>query len=735
MNYRTGGGLKKKLFDFDRGNDGLLSGLQAVHARLRMLSAGNRRLLLILLNVYLLFRLGWLVRWILGKVLAANKWSQIFSILYWDLFVYLVGIGLFLFLILMAAGSPEKSWGKIPLKGRPVIFFVTVTVGLGAFLIFFPTYILDALTGFESSLKGLSGHLPSTAYIKIVLVVAVGIAICLADLVTKKGSIHWWTLPFLLVPIPFFNLFPILWWSAASVWLPSKIWAFWKPVLALTTCMLPVLLFPALQELRGGVPTFSKVDMSTIRGVEKKCIGYGIQWVPGRAELFTNCNTYFCKVSRTGAGEKWGCSRSCLGTFTFDYASLDWHRSVGYVFNAQNSELHVVDLNSMKEKPTLKIPLEAFPYSDERVFQAYDPERQRLFIVGSGGLLLAFDVGNEPDGDYRKKYLESGAVVGVALTENGRHLVVLQAHRLSILDSNDLSIARSIYFSRVTFGMALDEIKGRIFISFPQMLEVAIHDLETLERTGAIDAPAGVRILDLDRTSDLLFVSSMSGVLEVRRLSDLRLIKRMRLHSWIHGLDYSAEIDHLGVTYNAGHAATVVEILGKAPQNDFMDFLLQSTEKLARFGRSFLVSNEDYYFSDRRKFFPEPEFELQGNGTVLLVCPDSVDLEMGAAMLRWGGFKVFAEKNAASAIETWNLHKDEISVILMDLSASTGTDENEMRKKWKVPKKVPVNFSTKCKSDNPTIGFGKVLCRPYVLTQILKHLNMSLRPTNVKSTP
>jgi len=139
--------------------------------------------------------------------------------------------------------------------------------------------------------------------------------------------------------------------------------------------------------------------------------------------------------------------------------------------------------------------------------------------------------------------------------------------------------------------------------------------------------PIGVRSLAIDAQRDLIFVSSLSGVIEVRSASDYATVSRTRLSPWIHWLEPIPEFGEVIVSV-AFNGPLVWQY--DPPNLVFspFDLALQMTEKIYMYflgSKSLFTTNfsnssqkniftqskpEKYLVLSKMKFFQRPSNEM-----------------------------------------------------------------------------------------------------------------------------
>ena len=472
-----------------------------------------------------------------------------YCLIFIDFFIVFGLAGVLFALLLFVLVNPVKRRLRIGFfNDRPVITFVVSSSIAALFFLLAPIIFFRVLYPDAMSVDaGWTGGLLHRSYLSAALFTTLCIGLSTADMACKPDKVHWWNLIFLFGPIPYFSLFPLLWWNAAATWVQSHFWRLLRPALLLTTFLLPLIAYPSRHLVDLKISDLNQGSGQPISGVEYPCDGYFIEWVPGKPEFYMRCHHIFYRVEIKNGQP--AVTNRLSETFPFDVASIDYEKGIAYIFYPEKKILYRVEVPSMNILTAEPISCDRFPAVLEGAKQAFDQKNERLFLIEGSGAVASLDV-NDIFGGQCKQTMVGLPIVELHFVEKTNQLFVLEKSLIRVLNADDLSVIQEIQNESLAYSMVVDEENNRYFVSYPALFEVRVYDLGTHRLKGKIPAPMGVRKVAVDPKNRLLFVSSMTGTLEIRSLDDFSLKSRDRVTPWIHWLDASPSQKKLLVSVN-----------------------------------------------------------------------------------------------------------------------------------------------------------------------------------------
>lgn len=688
-----------------------------------------RYFLLFFVNLVIPIHLFLLFKNILSEISKTNFMQQIACLMYWDILIFLIAISGALYFLVMITGRSKFTMKKrgFP-SGKFILVFFFFLSGISALFIFAPNFLFDVFFFHESKIRpgrNLFSQLPGSKYLFIALVTGICIGFDRANRTGKGRSSYWLTLPFLLIPLPMFNLFPLLWWHAGNFFFPSKIWKLWRPILVLISCFLPVLYYPISQPIRPDLPVTGKGPMIPIGLLQDECDGYFAEWVGRKPEFYLSCDQMFYKIAKINKESSWRSIDHIKLDFKLSLAALDQERGLGYLFNGYASELNIIALPTLEIIEKRPIPLRAFPGEFEMPFHALDSNRQQLFLADPNGLISIINIEANDQKQYQTVYFNRGGPIARIIYDDQSDLLfVLKAHRLLVLDPQNLKIVKEREIKQIAAGFVIDPIKELVYISMPRSMKVLVWDLKTLETKGEFDAPAACRFLAVDLKNRLLFVTAMSGVVEIRSLDDLGLLQRYRLSPWIHNVSVNSKLKRAIITVPENFSF-IFPYDSQTSSCDLMDKSLQWFETVLRKSLTLLPLGKN-----RLEESPKPPLP-RGSETVLIVLPNDKERELGKGILEWGGYRVLDVGSSEQAKEILHSLTDTIDAIVVDSISVTNlkTFRKEMDMDASVRLFLSVPYEDAMNADNPE----KYLIRPFQLNWMLPKIRELLDEANKES--
>jgi len=483
------------------------------------------------------------------------QFNLVNNLVFFDVFILVCMVAGGLLLLTLLSGRPdsEKRLFFVPfLRGRPIVIFLVFAPAFSAALVLTPRVLANLFLyhdpGGTFMNPGPYVFWPPWIYIRACLLTSVCLAASLADLAAKSATLRWWSLPFLFVS-PQAAPVSLLWWNAAAAWAPSRLWWLWRPVLALGTILLPILAFVQAQPIRRDYLFFEGMRGPRVVQLAQPCRSPSYQVIrrPGQPDLFLRCGADLFQYHRGAAG--W----ELVGDLNFhtmwNRGGFDFQRNRAFIFLPYISQVAEVDIATAPPRISRSVPIEPFPASGNfislQLISAVDAQNGILFIADNRGEIRAYDEQNIHVLRNLTLRPEDGAVADMMFDDARRQLLVLQTRRLSIFNSPDLWPVAYHSFESLAYGMTSDIQRNRLLVSLPEALRVVALDRNSLAEIAHGDAPAGVRVLAMDPGRRYLFLGAMSGVLETRDADSFRLLGRVRLIPWIHGIEVFPETGEL----------------------------------------------------------------------------------------------------------------------------------------------------------------------------------------------
>lgn len=511
--------------------------------RFVFLGVRSKRILLVLATAFLMAKFYFFIIQLLLPTFKAIKkvdeFIQVNCLIYFDILfnLTLFCCGLFFFFLFAGTFTGKKIAIKIVGRRPLVVFAVTAAFVLTVLLIIAGTnpmkhmslrnFNLDTVHEFIRIL------LPNHLFVKHALLASLCFGLVFADELAVPEKRRWWLIPFSLIPAGVFNFFPLLWYSFFSWWMPSKYWAIWRIPTAFISCFLILLFFPLVQPIKNAMPTYNRGYVQNLQVTGDGA--YSGYFNPATDELLITNSSRLRKYKREQNG-KYTHSEMLYLPFLWNEASLDFDDGKGYFHDINTSQLYVVDIEKMSILDIIKIPVESFLVQSPYLHQVIDNKRKRLVVADYYGSLYSMNLDT---------MLLDKSVLIKAKDENTQImadpktglLYVLYNNEMKILDINDLKVIGSKSLTDRAEGIYTSADLDEVYISFPKAMKVRAYDKETLDEKMVFNAPAGVRKIAVNPDQNLLFESSISGVVELRELDTGKLLKRKRMVAWAHWLE------------------------------------------------------------------------------------------------------------------------------------------------------------------------------------------------------
>ncbi len=573
--------------------------------RLRRISGVKRLALLLLVagvlahqtKVLILYLRHELVAYLAHGYSFDAQFNRVNNLIFFDVLVLVALVSGGLFLLSLLTGRPpvdrtvEGAGSRffIPsLRGRPWLTFFIFAPLIALVLWSTPSWIANHVLyydvhGVSMISFGQPPDWPNAHYVRAALLTAVCLAASFADLAASSATVHWWLLPLLFVP-PSLAPVSLLWWNVAAQWAPSRLWSLWRPVFAAGTCLLPLLVFVERQPIRTHYLFYEGMHDPRVVRLDQPCpyASYEVIRPPGRPDLFLRCGPSLRQYRRSAT--KWDLVGDLDFRTLWNKAGFDFERHLAFVFLPQIAKIAVVDISRPPPRLIREVPTPSFSRMGDfislQLILAVDAAHGILFVADTRGEIRAYDEQSLSLLKSVTMNFDDGAIAEMQFDARRSQLLVLQNQRLSIL-TTDLQITASRTYDAIMSGLTQDEQRNRLLIGLPERLQVMAVDRDSLREVARGDAPAGVRVLGLDRVRGYLFLTAMSGVVETRRADDFRLLGRTRLIPWIHGLEVFPEFGELMVT-----GGEIIPVMWRyeppASRWNFFDQCLRLFEKLMR---------------------------------------------------------------------------------------------------------------------------------------------------------
>jgi hypothetical protein len=548
-----------------------------IEARNRLLADKTAKTLAVVAMALLIcYRLGSFCRGFLNSSLALvqsgerqNPFRLIGVISNLDILLLLVVAAFLIILVCLFSGSPRKGT-KLPLlpalRGRPIVLAILVGAVLFWGLIEIPGRFANWMEmsdgkGPRSSPTSSYDLLwnffvfPPRTYWLTALVVSLGVAISLADLAVDESEppVRWWSIPFLLVPSPYPYQFPLLWWNAARGWLPSRVWFFFRPWLTIAMVLPLFSAYVDAQPIRQEFPQFEgarsprTVPITSLPG-EPLREGYQVEPFAGeQGKFFLRSADSICLFVRANGG--WVLTDKTDVGFQWDEGVFDFQKKRAYLFDSIAGQLNIFEFDSSHSRLVEKVRLSLRSKYAASVRMAYDSRRGILYILTREREMIGYDL--ERRATVRRFFfeIESGLLVDILFDEALDQLLVLQIKQLSVFAGENGKLRKTIPMPYQALGLYLDRTAGRLLISFPSRLAVGTLPIGGDKILSYLDAPAGVRTIQVDLKRGLVFMGSFSGVMEIRSRTDNRLLGRTRFSPWIHWIGVMPDYGDIIVTH------------------------------------------------------------------------------------------------------------------------------------------------------------------------------------------
>lgn len=296
-----------------------------------------------------------------------------------------------------------------------------------------------------------------------------------------------------------------------------------------------------------GTRSSRTVPMTVLSGNPGGC-GYQIEQSKDFNDIFfVRWGSQICLFER--ADNQWALKSATELRFLWNEGSFDHEKRKIYIYDSAGSRLVVLDFNRSRSFITRQVPLDLrsqFPFS---LHQAYDAKRGILYLVSLESRLAGYDLVDFTKVRKSPVNRDLGQIVEMVYDEKTDRLIVLQVGALTFISGQDGSVLRTVPMIDKAFGLFVDHTSDRMFISFPDKMAVGIMPVDGYEVTKYLDAPVGVRSVQIDPERSLIFMGSFSGVLEIRSLENNHLLGRTRLSPWIHWLSVMPEYGDIIVTH------------------------------------------------------------------------------------------------------------------------------------------------------------------------------------------
>ena len=463
--------------------------------------------------------------------------NKIQSLVFFDILVC-IGIAVSIAVLLgLAFGRPDRP-GRLlwVFRNHPFITFAVFTCLLSFFLRGAPKLLPAVFMNLDFEtypVFDFSDIHPMYLYAAGISAVCIGLSI--ADIAFKPGVSRVWAYLFLLLP-----QFPLLWWNALSWMFPSRYWAFWRPVLAVASCLTPLLVFPVTQPIRSDIrdegckPVVTRPAKQQLPCIE----GYYMKHVPSEGELYLRCDVHsrLTRFNRDANGH-WEKTKEHESGYYWSKAAFDLANKRAFFVNFWDMNIEIIQIPDLEITDRIPLFPAAIPIQGYQYHLAYD-NRGTLAIANDKVFLSIIDVNRKTVLTSRRIFTGSETTLQeLQFNSTGTRLYVMDNRRLLVFDPKTLDITQMIDFSSDIFNLYQDEKRNRLIISCPEPGKLIVLNDRTLRPEMFINVPIGVRNLALDSQRELLFVSSLSGAIEVRNANDFKRVSRTRLSPWIHGLE------------------------------------------------------------------------------------------------------------------------------------------------------------------------------------------------------
>jgi len=487
------------------------------------------------------------------SISAEGKSGLPFSLISFDILFNILLALMLVCLLHILAGVPNRP-GRIlsPLRDRPILAFCFFTILCGAILTTAPAVFNSLLlnvrfcgTKSPSLFETIRSIHP--LYIKKAAVTAVCFGLSIADVVipVKKYPLRR-LVYFGLAAIP---TCPLLWWNAVAGWMPSRYWQIWRLILLAATCLGIVVVFPQAQPITNQMliktgPTLQKLDACDS--------AYHVEQDPENpGEALLRCGWNPAKLSRFTRDEqgRWLLDdRQKMDVFSrWKHLQIDPGKKIIYVMDGQANRLYLYHLETLELLATYDVPIAAFPAYSYRIKLSLDPQRELLAVACRHGFFFIMDTKNFQV--LRTGFFnEGGCIWDLQFDTDNHRLFILQAKRLTVLNPDDFSVIKSYSCPYSVFSVLIPKDYDKILLSMPTSMKGLALDRKTLEPVKAFDAPLGVRNMSFDEKRRWVFLSSISGAVEILSADTLKKLDRVRVNPDIKGIEVFPEFGEAIIT-------------------------------------------------------------------------------------------------------------------------------------------------------------------------------------------
>lgn len=534
---------------------GLLQKSKLIPLKFSQLRWRYRFLILALATAWLFLMSAGFYKKVLAPVITeilSGKTSFFYKINTLQYFDIAVCIALVLFVIAILAlifGRPDHP-GRLLffLKGRPVSTLILFTSVIGVVLSTTPKVVADLLLDMSWPVSPFEDiFCAHPRFIKESIILALCVGLSISDIAMKPGTARFWVL--LLLVFPPMIRFPLLWWNCLAWLLPSRYWQFWRPILVLASCAVPLLIFPLAQPIRSDIT--GEDQKLVVYGPEKQRLGcdrgYDIHQVPGWGELYINCNNQLSRYSRDDSGQ-WVVKAGLTLAFSWKHFALDLINNHLYVVNVQSMSVDSFRLPDFAFEKSIPLPESFFRNDAWHFYVAHHNGRQLLAIGNEHGEVIICDTDRAEVIVKRMMPFDIPEIWGLDFDSRGEHLFVLGNRDLMRLNAGDLTTAGSVKFSTGAYGQFYDYKTNRLMVALPEKSSVLMMNADSLEIEKAVDAPMGVRLITKDDAGNRYFFASMTGAVEMRDGEDFHLLHRIRLSPWLQSIEALPEYGELIAT-------------------------------------------------------------------------------------------------------------------------------------------------------------------------------------------
>jgi hypothetical protein len=488
-----------------------------------------------------------------------------------------------LVILSLLAGRPEEPGILLKkFKGRPLLAFFVFLPTLFLLLLLIPPFFSHALLDYREHFKdpGLFSFV-NRPYGKKVFLLSLIFSISFADIVLTFREPSHRSRSWILFLAYMIGSAPLLWWNGLARQFPSRVLSFWRPILTGATCLPIVLAFPLMQPIIHASPSFESV---THRKLNDCVNAYQAASVPGENRFLLTCSKpdpALGRYTRSDWGE-WRLQAPMTPmNFTFCQMAPDFKRGLGYIIDGNSRTLYVVRLPSFEIESTHDLPLGVFPVRNFNIRTIFIPEKDLLVAADETGFLAAFDAANQFKARATKYFADQDQLWALKYCLKQNELYVLMSEYIYSFDLDDFSLKRQGRLHGKGCDCLADCPTDRLFISFPEQARVLVLDSKTFKPIRSLDAPFGVRTLGMDFSRRLLFVSSISGIMEIYNADDLSRKHWFRLGRWIHWIEVLPEPGEAVVTMGEYEPSVIVGYDPPVIRWNLMDRLVKTSQDIA----------------------------------------------------------------------------------------------------------------------------------------------------------